>query len=381
MGAHMYLRIGELCREWNLECNAAQLDVRKAFDHVCHAAALRAMEEMGVGVHSRALIAKAWSLSKVRARLANTTSEPVSLERGLPQGAPESPIIFAMILECVVRRCEKKWAAKGWGFWLDGVRWVSASYADDIFLISATKRDLEAMIKDITAELEAVGLGLGANKAIRDATRRHRTDTVGAGTDLRGNGTGLERIFVGSCQKQTESRSGGNEEMVTYIQTKKREWEDKAEPDGNISVGKCFVGKRPVDTDESDEKCDRQVERRYSKHDTGDQERCRRGDGSVVEKIPSCRTRDTEETRPFTVEHGGETRPPMGRTCGETPGEPLDGCSGESKSSTILALGAAAPHGQVDRSPPEEVQNLPVGRSAAQGRDAQDRLSWRQAEP
>ena len=71
MGAHMYLRIGELCREWNLECHAAaQLDVRKAFDHVCHAAALRAMEEMGVGVHSRALMAKAWSLSRVRARLA-----------------------------------------------------------------------------------------------------------------------------------------------------------------------------------------------------------------------------------------------------------------------------------------------------------------------
>ena len=101
MGAHMYLRIGELSREWNLECNAAQLDVRKAFDHVCHAAALRAMEEMGVGNHSRALIAKAWSLSKVRARLAKKTSQPV------PQGAPESPIIFAMILECVVRRCEK----------------------------------------------------------------------------------------------------------------------------------------------------------------------------------------------------------------------------------------------------------------------------------
>ena len=52
IGAHMYLRIGALCRDWNLECNAAQLDVWKAFDHVCHASALRAMEEMGVGAHS-----------------------------------------------------------------------------------------------------------------------------------------------------------------------------------------------------------------------------------------------------------------------------------------------------------------------------------------
>ena len=33
------------------ECYAAQLDVRKAFDHVCHGAAPRAMEEMGVKTH------------------------------------------------------------------------------------------------------------------------------------------------------------------------------------------------------------------------------------------------------------------------------------------------------------------------------------------
>ena len=183
MGAHMYLRIGELCREWNLECNAAQLDVRKAFDHVCHAAALRAMEEMGVGAHSRALMAKAWSLSRVRARLAAKTSEPVSLERGLPQGAPESPIILAMILECVVRRCEEKWAAKGWGFWLDGTRWVSASYADDIFLISARMRDLEATIRDITTELEAVGLGIGANKTHWSSYPAKPGQTLHVGTE------------------------------------------------------------------------------------------------------------------------------------------------------------------------------------------------------
>ena len=47
-GAHLHVRIGELCRERDKECYAAQLDVRKAFDHVPHDAAPRAMEEMGV---------------------------------------------------------------------------------------------------------------------------------------------------------------------------------------------------------------------------------------------------------------------------------------------------------------------------------------------
>ena len=78
--------------------SATLRDVRKAFDHVSQDAPLRAIKEMGVGAHSRALMAKARSLSKIRARLANKTSEHVNPERGLPQGAVESPIIFAMVI-------------------------------------------------------------------------------------------------------------------------------------------------------------------------------------------------------------------------------------------------------------------------------------------
>ena len=139
------------------------------------------MEEMGVGNHSRALIAKAWSVSKTRARLANKTSEPVNLERGLPQGAPESPIIFAMILKCVVRRCEEKWAVKGLGFL---VRW------NEMGECNLCRRHFSHQREETrSGELEAVGLGLGSKqntlvilpcKAWRGAARWLRTDTVGA---------------------------------------------------------------------------------------------------------------------------------------------------------------------------------------------------------
>ena len=175
-----------------------------------------------------------------------------------------------------------------------------------------------------------------------------------------------ESVSISNCQKQVESGSSVNEEMITHIQIKKREWEDKVEPDGNFCVGKRPVEKRSVDADEGDEMRDRQLERAYGQYDTGDQERCRGGDGSMVEKIPSGWTRGTEETRPVTVKHGGETHPPMGRSCGEAPDEPLAGRGGESKSSTVLAFGAAAPYRQVDRCSPEEIQKFSVGRSAVQ---------------
>ena len=69
------------------------------------------------------------------------------------------------------------------GFLVDGKRWVSASYAEDIFLMSATKRDLEAMIRDITKELEAVGLGLGAIKTQWSSYRAKPVQTLHVNTD------------------------------------------------------------------------------------------------------------------------------------------------------------------------------------------------------
>ena len=91
------------------------------------------------------------------------------------------------------------------------------------------------------------------------------------------------------------------------------------EPDCNFCVGKRPVGKCSVDVDESHEKRDRQMESAYGQYDTGDQERCRGGDGSMVEKIPSRWARGAQVKKSVAVEHGGETHPPMGRSCGEVP--------------------------------------------------------------
>ena len=90
----------------------------------------------------------------------------MNLHRGLPQGAPESPITFVMILDCVVRRCERKLGTAGLGFLATRAEEASASCAGDIFLISTTKKDLESMI---ALELQNVGLCQGANRTQRSS--------------------------------------------------------------------------------------------------------------------------------------------------------------------------------------------------------------------
>ena len=101
---------------------------------------------------------------------------------------------------------------------------------------------------------------------------------------------------MGSSQKQVEAGSSVNQKMVTHIPIR----DGKTQLNLMVtSVWARFVGKFLVDVDESNEKRDRQLESAYSQYDTGDEERCRGGDGSMVEKIPSR----FEESKPVAVKH------------------------------------------------------------------------------
>ena len=74
---------------------AAHVYVRKAFDHVDRAAALRAMEEMNVKRHSQNLMAQPWSQRTFRVRRGSASSKMVKLQRGQ---RPKGCMIFAMVL-------------------------------------------------------------------------------------------------------------------------------------------------------------------------------------------------------------------------------------------------------------------------------------------
>ena len=56
-GLFLLLKAAELSREWQREIVVVQLDVKKAFDHVDHRVAFRAMKLQGVSLFSMALIA------------------------------------------------------------------------------------------------------------------------------------------------------------------------------------------------------------------------------------------------------------------------------------------------------------------------------------
>ena len=118
-GVFLLKRAAELSREWGQEIFVAQLDLRKAFDRVKHTAAIRALKLRSASIQCiapRMLM----NLSAMPFVLGGVCSPEVGLERGLPQGAPESPLVFVLITELVLRPLLLNWRQRGSVWRLDG---------------------------------------------------------------------------------------------------------------------------------------------------------------------------------------------------------------------------------------------------------------------
>ena len=141
-----------------------QLDVRKAFDHVEHRKSFKAMKLQGVSLFSMALITTIWRGSCMRARLGTVMSCKIRMSRRLPQEAPESPVIFTMIMELVLRDLIKSWVSWKLVRSLDDFTLSAICCADDVVLVVASVAAAEVMVSEIIAKLRVVGLTVGHPK-------------------------------------------------------------------------------------------------------------------------------------------------------------------------------------------------------------------------
>ena len=100
----------------------------------------------------------------MQACLGTVTSNKVQMSRGLPQGAPESPVIFTMIMELVLRDLIKSWISRKLAWRLDDLTLAAICYADDVVLIAVSMSAAETMVSEVIGKLKEVGLTVGAQK-------------------------------------------------------------------------------------------------------------------------------------------------------------------------------------------------------------------------
>ena len=163
-GVYVIKRAFELSKEWGLSLFVAQLDLKKAFDRVLHSAVINALLLQQASAQCIAVIISLLQQSTASVSLGHCRAASVGMERGLPQGAPESPLLFVLITEFVLRPLLHRWRERGSGWCFSGLHISAVCYADDIILLSLGKKDLVRMISEVIEQFASVGLEVSSEK-------------------------------------------------------------------------------------------------------------------------------------------------------------------------------------------------------------------------
>ena len=146
-----------------------QLDWRQAFDKIKHSAVIEALFEKQIPLQLIAVLVAWWSQSKVSVHLQSVSSNrKIRVQRGVPQGALESPLVFVMTTDCALEICIQFGFSQIQAGPLSsplGRLWVSClAYADDILVFARSERALTQMIGECRTEFGKIGLEVALDK-------------------------------------------------------------------------------------------------------------------------------------------------------------------------------------------------------------------------
>ena len=120
---------------------AMYIDARKAYDTVWR-------EQAYVRIHDAGVRGKLWrQLQAMHAGLSRRVRHPLGVsewfpvDRGVAQGAVESPLVYSCFIDGLARELK----AAGLGVWVAGVQIPLLMYADDIVLMAASQSELARM--------------------------------------------------------------------------------------------------------------------------------------------------------------------------------------------------------------------------------------------
>ena len=137
----------------------------KAFDKVKHSAILRALQRQGAGDQLTAFVASMLQQSTIKLGLGSASTRTIDLDRGVPQGGPESPSLFISVTDMALAELLDGWRARGFAYNIDGVWLPIVAYADDVLVLAQSGEDLQIML----AEVSSVWASRSRDQSVEDA--------------------------------------------------------------------------------------------------------------------------------------------------------------------------------------------------------------------
>lgn len=143
-------------QEWGLPTRIAQIDFARAYDSVRHAAIYRSMKKRGVPEPLALAYLREARRAHMRFRHATWSTDPIRAGVGLRQGCSPSPMLFRWVLQDCLEPLHEEWTRNGRGVSLDSRTLTHVAWADDTWLLDATRAGLESMLRDVAtrADLE-----------------------------------------------------------------------------------------------------------------------------------------------------------------------------------------------------------------------------------
>ena len=129
----------EWCKVKNLPLGILLLDQEKAFDKVSHEYLFATLQKLGFNNPFINTLKTIYSNGYSRVKFNDSLSEPISLERGVRQGDPLSPLLFVFAMEPLIAAIEKNVSGVPLP---DGSSLKSSAFADDRTVYASTPNDI-----------------------------------------------------------------------------------------------------------------------------------------------------------------------------------------------------------------------------------------------
>lgn len=156
---HVVKQLLEKCKEYNKSYYISFVDYNKAFDSLKHKAIWETLKSQGVHCKYINLIKNIYKNSTSRIRL-ESIGEWFKINKGVRQGDPLSPKLFAATLESVFKKLQ--W--ESFGISINGVKLNNLRFADDLVIFAEDAQTLGLMLQQLADESGKVGLTMSTTK-------------------------------------------------------------------------------------------------------------------------------------------------------------------------------------------------------------------------